>query len=96
MAGVASQTSRVICRGHLGEFPGLCAVGFVTASADDRRIELWRLDGCGIVGVAGLRAVASFAGNDDMPPELFLIGYVGMAGLAYFMPGMGDGACCYL
>jgi hypothetical protein len=43
--------------------------------------------------VLGLRAVAGFAGDDDVTALLFLVHNVGVAGFADLVAGMGDGAC---
>ena len=92
MASVASKTSSVIGSDDLGKCLGLGAVGFVAAGAEDRGIELWRLDGGGVVGVPGLGSVAGFAGDDDVLAELFLIDDVGVAGFAKVVPGVRNGA----
>lgn len=76
----------------LGKIFGLGAVGLVATGAEDDRVELGRLDGCGIIRVPGLRAVTSFARNHDMPAQFLLIDDVGMAGFADFVSSVGDGA----
>ncbi len=92
MTGVAGKALGVVCGDDLRECFGLGAVGFVAAGADDRGVELRGLDGCGIVGVLGLRSVAGFARDDHVAALLFLVNDLGVAGLADLMAGVGDGA----
>ena len=92
VTGVAGQSRGVIGRGHLGESFWLGAIGFVAASANDSGIELWRLYRGGIIRVFGLRAVTVLAWNDGVFPKLFLIDDFGVAGLAYLVSRMGNGA----
>ncbi len=92
MTGVAGDALGMVGGDNLGEGFGLGAVGLMTAGADDRGVELRGLDGCGIVGVLGLRAVAGFARDDHVAALLFLVNDLSVAGLADLMAGVGDGA----
>ena len=67
MAGIAGQTARVLRAGHLREGVGLGGVGLVAAGANHGGVGQGRLDGSGIVGVPGLRAVANLTVKSGMP-----------------------------
>jgi len=77
----------MICRHHLGKASGLGAIGFVTTGAHDRRVELWRSNGCGIVRMARQGSVAGLAGHDHMLALFLLIHDVRMAGLTSIVAG---------
>ena len=92
MAGVAGQTTGVISSDYLRESFRLGAVGLVAAGAEDRGVELGRLDRGRVVGVFGLGSVAGFAGDHNVLAQLFLIDDIGVAGFTDFVAGVGDGA----
>ena len=81
MAGITREPAGVICSHDLGKALGLGAIGFVAAGANECRVELWRLDGCGIVRMACQGAVAGLAGYDNMLALFLLVYHVGMASL---------------
>ena len=92
MASVASESAGVIGGDDLRECPGLGAVGFVAPGAEDRCVELRRLDRARVVGVFGLRSVAGFAGDHDVFAEFFLIDNVGVAAFANIVAGVRNRA----
>ncbi len=87
MTSVAGYSSGMICRRHLRKILRFGAVGFVTTGAYDRRIELCRGNGCGIVRMLGLGSVACLATDYYVFALLLLIHNVGMAGLARIAAG---------
>jgi len=89
MAGVTGKPAGMICRHYLGKAFGLGTIGFVTTGAYQRRIQLWRCNGGGIVSVAGQGPVAGLAGHDHMLALLLLIYDVAMADLTGIMAGEG-------
>lgn len=91
MAGVTSHSTGVVGGVHLGEELGFGAIGLVTARAEDCGIELGGLDRGGVVGVLGLRAMASFAGDMRMAAGFFLVHHIDVAGLAGFVTCVRDG-----
>ena len=93
MACITSQACGVFGGCDLGDPFRLGAVGLMTACTNHGGIELWRLDGRGIIGVSGLRTVAGLARHGDMFTELFLIDNLGVACLANIASGMRDRAC---
>jgi hypothetical protein len=91
MAGVAGHALCVV-RGHdLWECLGLRTVRFVTATANNCRIELRRLDAGGIIGMLRLGTVASFAGYNYVLPKFLLIHDIGVAAFTNLVPSMCDG-----
>ena len=92
MAGIAGQTAGMIGAGYLRERAGLGGVCLVTAGANHAGVGQGRLDGSGVLGVPGLRAVANLAVKAGMPAQLLLIDYIGMTAFADFVTGMGDRA----
>jgi hypothetical protein len=67
MAGIAGQTAGMFGARYLGERVGLGGVGLVAAGANHSGIGQGRLDGSGIIGVPGLRAVANLTVKSGMP-----------------------------
>jgi hypothetical protein len=67
MAGIAGQTAGVVGTRHLGEGVGLGGVGLVAAGTNHGGVGQGRLDGSGIIGVPGLRAVANLTVKSGMP-----------------------------
>jgi len=96
MAGVAGDSTGVVCGHNLRKPLRLGAVGFMTAGADESRVQLGRGDGCGIVGMLGLRAVAGLACHHHMFALLFLLDNVGMAGFADCVAGKSSRPGCGL
>ena len=91
MASVAGDSAGVICRHNLRKALRLSAVGFVAAGTHNSRVELRRLHRRWIVSVFGLCPVAGFARNNHMFALLFLLNYVGMAGLQTSWPAKATG-----
>ena len=90
MAGITSQPAGMICCHHLGKALGLCAIRFVATGTYDRRVELWRCHGCGIVRMASQGAVTGLAGHDHMLALFLLLYDVGMAGLTGIVAREGN------
>ena len=79
---------------NLGKVLWLGAVGLVTTSTKNGRIEFLRLNVGGIICVSCLSSVAGFAGYVDVAAEFFLIDYLGVTALANFVPGVSDRTGC--
>lgn len=89
MAGVAGEPARMLGSHHLGKPLRLSAVGLMTSSADDRRVELRRLN-TGILSMIRQRSVTGFAGDHHVLTGLLLVGNIGVTGLAGLVAGVDD------
>ena len=74
---------------HLRKSLRFRAVGLVTSRAEHPGIQFRRLN-AGVVGVIGQCAMACFAGDYDVFALAFLLGDIGMAGLAGLVAGVND------
>ena len=99
VAGLAGEASRVLSRSHLWEVLGLGGAGSMAAYTQHGSVKFERLNGCGIGGMLGQRAVASFAMDTGVHSGLLLCCDVRVAGFACGLSGevnwpgsdLGDG-----
>lgn len=73
-------------RVNLRKILRLRCIGLVAAGAQDRGIELVRLNQCGIVGMLRLRPVTGFAVHPRMLAALLLIENIPMASFTILVP----------
>lgn len=90
MARVAGEPPGMLCGHDLRKPLRLGAVCLMTARANDRSVELRRLN-AGIIRMIRQRPVAGFAGDNDVLPRLLLVRDIAMATFAGLVTSVDDG-----